>query len=316
MVRSMLARLVSQRTVDDWLRSLPQSHGIHLLSADTPFIYAEEGYDAEYGHEETWIDENLGSWLLDAAGFAPETVLEIACGTGLLTGALLHHGRVRRLVASDGSEKFLAITRRKMANLATFDRLSLLRMADRDFGAIPAGLFDAIMMRSALHHFVDFRDVAATLIGKLRPGGGLFMLEPRADFHITSSLILKSVKAKAGPKWTADHDRHAQAFVDAANFYLNRTWDKAAYEDKHAFHTEEMVSIANQNGAQLSVLGGEGDTSFSACFRDFLRYCMSVPADVLADIIALASDELAFMDRAYESRPRYGAAEWFLFRKP
>ena len=82
MVRSMLARLVSQRTVDDWLRSLPQRHGIHLLGADSPFIYAEEGYDAEYGHEETWVDKNLGSWLFDAAGFAPETVLEIACGTG------------------------------------------------------------------------------------------------------------------------------------------------------------------------------------------------------------------------------------------
>src|SRR5262249_41629494 len=145
-----------------------------------------------------WIDKRLGGWLLDAAGFIPETVLEVACGTGFLTGALLHDGRIKRLVSSDASGRFLGITMRKTALLPTFGRLSLVRLADADFDAIPAGVFDAIMMRSALHHFVDFKGVAAMLIGKLRPGGGFFMLEPRADFHIASSLILKSVKVKAG----------------------------------------------------------------------------------------------------------------------
>ena len=110
----------------------------------------------------------------------------------------------------------------------------------------------------------------------------------------------------------------SKTFVDAANFYLNRTWDKAAYEDKHAFHTEEMVSIANQNGAQLSVLGGEGDTSFSACFRDFLRYCMSVPADVvLVDIIRSwrPTNWRSWIGPMKAARAM-GQPEWFLFRKP
>ena len=303
----------------DWLRKLPSERGIYVLSKDSPYGHAEDDYDSQYGHsEETAIDKTIGTFVLNAAGFIPQTVLEVACGTGLLTASLLYDGRIKRLVASDASGRFLEITKSKVAALPAHDRLDLVRLADTDFGAIPAGVFDAIMMRSALHHFVDFKGVAATLVSKLRPGGGLFMLEPRADFHIASSLVLKCAKANAaqrGVPWTDAHDHHANAFIDAAEFYLNRTRDKTFAEDKYVFQLDELLEIAELTGTRLKCLGGEYDSTFSANFRDFMHYCMSFQPKVLGDIMSAATEELAFMDRAHEARPRYAAAEWFLFRR-
>src|SRR5215475_10909086 len=130
-----------RRPVDRWLKTLRRENGIHLLSENSPFAHAEDAYDDQYGHAGgDWIDKRLGGWLLDAAGFVPETVLEVACGTGFLTGALLHDGRIKRLVSSDASGRFLGITMRKTTQLPTFDRLSLVRLADADFDAIPAGV--------------------------------------------------------------------------------------------------------------------------------------------------------------------------------
>ncbi|MBS0220809.1 MAG: class I SAM-dependent methyltransferase [Proteobacteria bacterium] len=312
--------LAPKTKLNNWLQKLPQERGIHSLSDNSPYAHSEDDYDSHYGHSDgDNIDKIVGTYILDAAGFVPETILEVACGSGHLTCSLLYDGRVKRLVASDASERFLEITKRKAGRLPTCDRLDLVRLADADFDAIPAGVFDAIMMRSALHHFVDFKGVAATLVSKLKPGGGLFMLEPRADFHIASSLILKCAKAKAthgGLSWTETHQLHTQLFIDSAEFYLNRTrTDKAFAEDKYVFHLDELLEIADLTGTTLRCLGGEDDNTFSTRFRDFMHFCMSFDPDVLADIMALAAEELAFMDRAYETHSRYAAAEWFLFRR-
>jgi SAM-dependent methyltransferase len=304
--------------IDDWLQKLPQERGMHLASENSPYDHPEDDYDSQYGREVDAIEQTIGAFILDAAGFIPEAVLEVACGTGHLTASLLYDGRVKRLVASDASERFLEITKLKVASLPARDRLDLVRLADTDFDSIPAGVFDAIMMRSALHHFVDFKGAAATLVSKLRPGGGLFMLEPLADFHIAGSLILKCAKVKAaqmGFSWADTHERHVNDFINAAEFYLNRTCDKAQAEDKYVFQLHELLEIADITGTKLKCLGGEYDSTFSANFHDYMRYCMSCDLGVLDDIMAAAADELAFMDRAYESRPRHAAAQWFLFRR-
>jgi SAM-dependent methyltransferase len=304
--------------IGDWLQKLPQQGGIYLASENLPYEHPEDDYDSQYGKEVDAIEQTIGAFILDTAGFVPEAVLEVACGTGHLTASLLYDGRVERIVASDASERFLEITKRKVASLPARDKLDLVRLADTDFDSIPAGVFDAIMMRSALHHFADFKGAAATLISKLRRGGGLFMLEPRADFHIAGALILKCAKVKAaqmGLSWADTHERHANDFINAAEFYLDRTRSKAHAEDKYVFQLDELLEIADMTGTKLKCLGGEYDSTFSANFRDFMRYCMSCDLGALDDIMAAAADELAFIDRAYESRPRYAAAEWFLFRR-
>jgi hypothetical protein len=79
-----------------------------------------------------------------------------------------------------------------------------------------------------LHHFVDFKAVAASLISKLPRGGQCFMLEPRADFHITASLLLKLARANSIRRlrtghWSTEHEKAVGTFVAMQN----STWTAA-----------------------------------------------------------------------------------------
>ncbi len=303
-----------------WLGGLSRTGDVYHLSQNKSYMHSEQDYDLQYGHaDQNFIEETIGSFLINSLPRVPDTVLEVACGTGLLTGSLLFDGRIKSLIASDASVEFLRLTGNKTRNLPTYNRLRLLCLKDEDFGAIPSGVFDAIMMRSALHHFVSFKDVASTLISKLKPGGSFCMLEPRADFQIATSLILKNAKAVSALRnlpWSDQHDWHVKQFTDMTEFYLDRQQDKAAAEDKYSFHFEEFIEIAETTGTTLRCVGGEYLSTFSSAFASFLRYCMSIDEAIVADFVKASAEELAFMDRVYASRPRYGAAEWFVFQKP
>ena len=77
------------------------------------------------------------------------------------------------------------------------------------------------------------------------------MLEPRADFQIATSLILKNAKAVSALQnlpWSDQHDFHVKQFADMTEFYLDRQRDKAAAEDKYSFHFEEFIEIAETTG--------------------------------------------------------------------
>lgn len=302
--------------IDDWLNGFRKEGDIFVLSQDSPFQHPEDDYDRQYGKDADPIEKTIGAFVLDAAGFIPETVLELACGTGHMTASLLHDDRIERIVASDASRQFLELTKRKVSELPGHHKLDLLVLSDSEFESIPENTFDAIMMRSALHHFVDFEAIAESLIRKLKRGGGLFMLEPRADFHIASSLVLRNAKQKGTSEgaWTDQHDKHMNDFVDAARFYLERNTDKSSAEDKYVFHLEEFLAIAQRTNSQFTVLGGEYVSTFTSNFHDFMHYCMSFQPDVLSDIMRLADDDLKFLDHAFGNRPRFAAAEWFLFR--
>ncbi len=307
------------RDPDNWLGRYQKSDGIVFVSDTRSYAHAESDYDAQYGHPDIeFIEETIGTFVLNALPRIPSAVLELACGTGLLTASLVHDGRVGTLIASDASAEFLKITQKKTSRLPRASTLKLACIKDSDFAQIPVGVFDAIMMRSALHHFVDFKGIASDLIKKLKPGGALCMLEPRADFQICTSLILKNAKVRAQAdklNWSDKHDLAVTGFVAMTEFYLDRKQDKSAAEDKYSFHFEEFLEIAERTGSSLRCVGGEYISSFSTCFREFLRYCMSYDEEIVSDIVNIAGDELKFMDHVYASRPRYAAAEWFVFQK-
>jgi 2-polyprenyl-3-methyl-5-hydroxy-6-metoxy-1,4-benzoquinol methylase len=304
---------------DKWLDRFTKFDDIVFVSDNRSYAHAESEYDARYGHADAeFVEKTIGTFVLDALPRVPSTVLELACGTGLLTASLIHDGRIKRLIASDASVEFLRIAKKKTRKLPRAATLKLACIKDSDFDKIPSGAFDAIMMRSALHHFVDFKNIAATLIQKVKPNGSVCMLEPRADFQICTSLILKGAKERAradGLNWSDKHDSAVSEFVAMTEFYLDRMRDKKAAEDKYSFHIEEFLQIADRAGASLRCIGGEGVSTFSTSFRDFLVYCMSFGEDVVNDIVSIARDELKFMDGVYASRPRYAAAEWFVFQK-
>lgn len=98
-------------------------------------------------------------------------VLEIGCGTGLLTEALA--ARRVSLVAIDVSTDLLARARVRTARNANV----ALSVQDACSAAIQDGVFDAVVGISVLHH-LDLRAALAEFRRVLRPGGRLLFSEP------------------------------------------------------------------------------------------------------------------------------------------
>ena len=100
-----------------------------------------------------------------AAQIRPEDeVLECACGTGLLTGAIA--ARCRALTATDFSEKMLAQAERKYANCRN------VRFAQADITKLdyPDGRFDAVVAANVIHLLDEPLQALRELDRVCRPG--------------------------------------------------------------------------------------------------------------------------------------------------
>jgi predicted TPR repeat methyltransferase len=101
-------------------------------------------------------------------------VADIGCGTGLVGALLRPH--VRRLVGADLSSAMLDCARRRCVydELTQMDLLAFLRDATASF--------DAVVAADVLCYFGVLDDVAAAVVGALRPGGVFaFTVESQAE---------------------------------------------------------------------------------------------------------------------------------------
>ncbi|MDD2768983.1 MAG: class I SAM-dependent methyltransferase [Methylococcus sp.] len=143
------------------------------------------------------VGEYLADWLQGRA--APETVLELGCGTGVTTAALLAAIGRASLTSVDSEPTMLAQAR---ANLAAWIDAGQLRVVENDalsfLRAQPAGSADAIASAFTLHNFMDgYRiEVLGEIFRVLKPGG-LFVNGDRYGLDDTlehTRLIQEEVK--------------------------------------------------------------------------------------------------------------------------
>lgn len=96
------------------------------------------------------------------------SVLDIACGTGVMFPALLNQG-IERLVGIDIADKMAAIAREKFAH----DPRVEVRCGD--FYAMEDGPFHAALLYNAYPHFLDKEGLIAKVASLLLPGGRFTM---------------------------------------------------------------------------------------------------------------------------------------------
>ena len=109
--------------------------------------------------------ERIGQ-ILDAAGVGPGvTVLDAACGTGVLFPFCLERG-VRQLTGADISGEMIRIARQHFSD-------PRLRVLEGDVVQVAKGQYDRILVFNALPHFPDPAGLLLTLSGWLSPGGRL-----------------------------------------------------------------------------------------------------------------------------------------------
>ncbi|KAI5360619.1 Putative S-adenosyl-L-methionine-dependent methyltransferase [Septoria linicola] len=118
-------------------------------------------------------------------------VLEIGCGTGILSFLMAKDPKVARIVAVDAAQGMIDVLKTKLDKDESAKSKILplaLMLEDPEDAALPADdhghgrqKFDIITSHLVLHHIPDLRSVLQTMHGCLAPGGCL-MLTDFEDF--------------------------------------------------------------------------------------------------------------------------------------
>lgn len=131
-------------------------------------------------------------------------ILEIGCGTGILSFLMATNPRIARIVAVDAAEGMIDVLKTKLEKDPVVRRkivpLALL-LEDPEDAALPAAedgsgrqKFDVITSHLVLHHIPNLKSVLQTMHGCLKPGGCLLLTDfedfgPEAKrFHAASKM--------------------------------------------------------------------------------------------------------------------------------
>lgn len=130
-------------------------------------------------------------------------LLELGCGTGRLTVPLAEC--VGHVTALDLSRQMLAVTRRRLEERGTADRVSLVEGSAKEV-AFRNGEFDVIVSFNTINHIPGYEDVVYEAARMLRPGGALVLGYPSLlslyfPYAMLTNLLRKSPRRGVYTRW-------------------------------------------------------------------------------------------------------------------
>ncbi len=133
-------------------------------------------------------------------------VLDVGCGTGLTSAAMLRRFDVSMLVGVDPAEGMLAVFATKLGDFP--DVRVELRAEDVMTMGVADGAFDAVISAMALHWFVDKPGAVARMARALRPGGVMGLLTAGRGGEDAWRELLERIGApSAWTGWFAENQR-------------------------------------------------------------------------------------------------------------
>ena len=155
----------------------PYSDGEKAAQVEQMFDNIAPTYDT-LNHRLSWdIDKGWRKKAIKAlAPYQPQTMLDIATGTGdfaILSAQMLHP---RKLIGADISEGMMEIGRRKVKQLGLQDVISFAK-EDCLYLSYEDGTFDAVTAAFGIRNFADLDRGLSEMCRVLRPGGHLSIVE-------------------------------------------------------------------------------------------------------------------------------------------
>ncbi len=288
-------------TPPTWLSRLPSQDGFVQISPPRPFAHEESAYDAQYASDpgNLTVGHGVCSLVQRFEGDTKHPALEVGCGTGLVSLGLLQRSPFPLTILTDPSPAFLRITRRKIADAGVDDRRAVYALLmGEELDRLPERALSLIVLRSTLHHIVDVDRFLAHAARALVPGGLLIMQEPCMEGYVLMGAMvqfLPTLARQANRPLTAEQERLVDHFKETMVFYARRDVDKSHAEDKHLFRVDELMTSVARSGGRMTFLANTTleqyapDASaeatphrFAKFLREYVEFCMSWPADLLA----------------------------------
>lgn len=303
-------------------RRYPIADGIPQLLAD-PTVQTrldEAAYDAHHDIDEAGCETVTAMWqtVFAEQGVGGGEVLEIGCGSGQLTQALVAAPGDTRVHATDISPSFLA-----MAHARALRPVGL-RLYACDAHQLPFrdGIFDLVVGHSVLHHLLDYPAVLRQASQLLRPGGCAIFFEPVLQGKIMvaflASLMVR-IHQKTG-YGELTHEDCQKIGVMVRHITKQKEWGNdparlASMEDKYVFDLHALLALARDCG--FSSAQHRNNPAQDAVFRYNLNQHLrmaGIAEEKLADFRFLlnAAKEL-FIDML--PNDRYTPMGFFIFRK-
>jgi trans-aconitate 2-methyltransferase len=177
-------------------------------------------YDESSQPQQEWAADVLAR----LHGIAPDaTVLDVGCGTGRVTEALLEIVPRGRVLAIDASAEMVELARRRLGKRAEVWREDALELELSE----PA---DAIVSTATLHWVTDHDRLWPRLARALRPGGALEVQCGGAGNIDRVREVIEAVAGEIAPElvgfspWTFATPEQTERRLRAAGFAVERCW--------------------------------------------------------------------------------------------
>ena len=134
-------------------------------------------YDAlnhtlSFGFDRNWRNRAVKA----LAQYRPETVLDVATGTGDFALLIAKHLKLRRIIATDISEGMMRVGREKAVREGLHDVVSFQK-EDCSHLSFSDATFDAVTTTFGVRNFENLNACLVEILRVLRPGGHLVLLE-------------------------------------------------------------------------------------------------------------------------------------------
>ncbi|KAL9617531.1 MAG: hypothetical protein Q9160_007689 [Pyrenula sp. 1 TL-2023] len=256
-------------------------------------------YDASNGGWHATLAAEYVSWLSSFLELRGAKILDLACGTGLVTFPLARAvGPTGRVVGADISKEMLEVAREKMATNAAVEAgdLAPVELVEGDFTDLSNidsimdvvrnhGGWDAITVCSAVPFIADVGAAFRHWASMLRPGGVLIFDVPTED-RTVQSLLTIDVPERLGRSLLLDR-RWVQGLGSleevcrSGGLKMQRAWRTQSWLPEKVWRPEQADEVWEKNlrrdgsGYKNAIgedLGDEkGREVWRECIRENLR---------------------------------------------